>query len=93
LKISFTVLDLRQIFLERYHLQQLIEVSTLPSPLQPERATSGRIQNEEQRVENQADLIIPRLVGNRDAYVEFTSRDDNECRKLYSKVNTLAQDK
>jgi hypothetical protein len=58
-----------------------------------ERPTSGTIKNEEQRVENQADLIIPRLVGNCDESVEFTSRDDNECRKLYSKVNTLAQDK
>jgi hypothetical protein len=55
-----------------------------------ERSTSGRMKSKEQRVVNQADLIIPRLVGNRDNYVEFTSRDDNECRKLYRKVNTLA---
>jgi hypothetical protein len=51
------------------------------------------MKSEEQRVVNQEDCVIPRLVGNRYDYVEFTSRADNECREFYNKVNTLAQDK
>jgi hypothetical protein len=54
----------------------------------------GSERNKGQRVEEQVDVIIPRRIGDRDEYEEFTSRHDDECRNFYrKKVNTLAQDK
>jgi hypothetical protein len=59
-----------------------------------ERETSLSVKNKEQRIEDQVDLIILQRVWDRDKYVEFASRHDNERRNFYSnKVNTLAQDK
>jgi hypothetical protein len=58
-----------------------------------ERPSSGGMKSERQRVVDQEDFVVPRLVENRNDCVEFTSRADNECRELYRKVNPLAQDK
>ena len=44
--------------------------------------TSVSVKSKEQRTEDQVDALIPRRVWDRDEYEEFTSRHDDECRKL-----------
>jgi len=43
-----------------------------------ERESSVSVKNKEQRIEEQADFIIPRRVWDRYEYEEFTSRHDDE---------------
>ena len=48
----------------------------------------------EQLIEDQVNVLIPRRVSDRDEYVEFVSRYDDECRNFQSnELDTLAKDK
>jgi hypothetical protein len=57
-----------------------------------ERPAKGRKEYKGQHVINREDLVVPRQKGNRDDYVEFTSKVDNRYRELYRKANPRAQD-
>ena len=41
--------------------------------------------NKEQLIEDQVNVLIPRRVSDRDEYVEFVSRYDDECRNFHGK--------
>jgi hypothetical protein len=47
-----------------------------------------------QLIEDQVNVLIPRRVSDRDEYMEFVCRYDDECRNFQSnELNTLAKDK
>ena len=56
--------------------------------------TSVSEKNNEQLIEDEVDILIPRRVGDRDEYVEFASRYDEACRNLHDNdFSALAKDK